>query len=134
MQAIIVNSSTSAIDGEWRKELLAWAEALGVDTKRATPTFILLKNTRGWRACFSLKRQRDGHDYIDPNTGRLAVDYGHARFDVAEGSWPNWFGSPTELPNVSAGHLLDALAAAADAAADLESAARIKANPGGVAL
>lgn len=129
MKAIIVDSNTDVIDGPLRQELISWARSLGVDTKRATAVFVLVETGRQtWSAVFSLKRQRDGHDYIDPNTGRLAVDYGYARFDVTEGSWPRWFGQPFELPEMRAGHLLDALAAARDAAAGLQAAVRFVAN------
>jgi uncharacterized membrane-anchored protein len=134
VKAIIVDSNTDVIDGPLRQELLSWAQGLGVDTKRATAMFVLVETGRQeWSAVFSLKRQRDNHDYIDPNTGRLAVDYGCARYSVAEGSWPRWFGIPLELPEMRAGHLLDVLAAARDAASALREAVWYIANQGGVA-
>jgi hypothetical protein len=128
MQAIIVDTGTDAIDGAWRTEMLDWARSLGLDTNLATARFVLIKGDQGWRACFSLKRQRDGHDYIDQSAGRLAVDYGVAQYDVPEGLWPRWFGQPFELPEMPAEHLLDVLAASGDAAWALRDAARSRGN------
>jgi hypothetical protein len=125
MKAIIVETSTDVIDGEMRTELLDWARGLGLDTKRATTQFVLTEGADGaWKAHFSLKRQRDGHDYIVPGTGRAATDFNAAVFEVAEGSWPRWFGQPEDLPLVRIAALMECLAIAASQGNELQQAAR----------
>lgn len=129
MKAIIVDTATSAIDEEWRLEMLDWARSLGVETSRATSAFVLLESGGGWTAHFSLKRlKQSGHSFVDHSTGRIAVDYGCFRAPVAADSWPRWFGLPIELPEIPAAHLLNILSAADDAAAALKAASFHK-NP-----
>lgn len=106
MKAIIVNTGGKYVD-DVRAELLDWARGLGVDTRIATATFVLIEDTDGWRAHFSIKRQRDGHDYVQPGTNRAATDYGLYVADVD--SWPTWFPQPDELPAMAAADLLEAL-------------------------
>jgi hypothetical protein len=118
LKVIIVDSSTSAIDGKLRNEMLDWARSLGVDTKVAKAQFAIAGNADGrcW-AHFSMKRQRDGHDYVLPDTNRVATDYGSFVVEVAQGSWPRWFGDPEDVPDVPVPALLeivDAVKAASD--------------------
>lgn len=122
MRVIIVDSATDKIDGGLRTELLDWARSLGVDTVRATSTFALTREADGSvNAHFSLKRQRDGHDYVLPDANRVAVDFGAAVVPVA-GSWPDWFGNPVEVPDMPISTLLETLAVADEARGNLASA------------
>lgn len=118
MKVIIVNAGTEHID-DVRTELLDWARGLGVDTRIATATFVLVEGVDGWRAHFSIKRQRDGRDYMQPGTNRVATDYGSYAVDVD--SWPTWFPAPDEAPEMAPADLLELLAVAADAASHLLS-------------
>lgn len=127
MKAIIVESATHLIDGGMRTELLNWAQSLGLDTARATTTFMLTSSAEGkWKAHFNLKRRRDGHDYVLPGTNRVAVDFNAAVYDVAEGSWPQWFGEPQDLPLVRLEALMECLAIAASQASELSAAAYLR--------
>jgi hypothetical protein len=118
VEAIIVNSGTEFID-DVRSEMLDWARGLGVDTRIATTTFVLIKDTDGWRAHFSLKRQRDGHDYVQPGSNRVAADYGI--YVVEVDAWPAWFPAPEEVPDMASSDLLELLSVAADAASHLRA-------------
>lgn len=125
MKVIIVDSSTSLVDGELRSELLDWAGALGIDTGRATPTFVLAPSADGRMfAHFSLKRRRDGRDYLLPDANRVAIDFGAAVVEVAGASWPRWFGQPVEAPDMPIATLLETLAVADEACGNLASTVR----------
>ena len=128
---IIVDSATSDIDGGGlRNELLEWARSLGVDTVRATPRFVLARTAEGgFAAHFSLKLQRDGHDYILPNANRVAVDFGAVTVEVAEGSWPSWFGEAVDVPDMPIPTLLEALAVADESRNNMTSAIWRRRNP-----
>jgi hypothetical protein len=120
VKAIIVQTSTDDIDGEMRTELLDWARGLGLDTKLSTARFVLTESVEGgWKAHFSLKRQRDGHDYVLPGTNRAATDFNAVVFDVAEGSWPSWFAQPEEIPTIQLKALMECLAIADSQANEL---------------
>lgn len=119
MKAIIVNTGGKYVD-DVRTELLDWARGLGVDTRVATATFVLIEDTDGWRAHFSIRRQRDGHDYVQPGTNRSATDYGLYVADVD--SWPTWFPVPDDVPDMAAADLLEVLDVAAAQESDIRSA------------
>lgn len=134
MKIIIVESGTSDIDYEMRQEMLDWAKDLGVDTKRAATAFVLAETPEGgWRAHFSMKQQRDGHDYVLPGTNRVATDYGSFVVDLTEGGWPRWFGAPDEIQPVPIPALLEVLAAAAGARLQLHVTHRRRDKLTGVA-
>lgn len=116
MRIVIVETDTSDIDAEMRQELLIWASGIGLDTKRAGQRFVLTENAAGWwDAHFTIRRQRDGHDYVLPGTGRLAVDYGAKVLIAPMNDWPRWFGQPDDVPDMPIADLLELLDVAADA-------------------
>lgn len=117
MKAIIVHTNTKAVD-DVRAELLDWARGLGLDTRLATTTFVLIAGDDGWRAHFSLKRQRDGRDYMEPGANRVATDFGCYVVDVD--SWPAWFPDAENVPDMAAAELLELLAVAAESASHLK--------------
>lgn len=128
---IIVDSATSEIDKDGlRTELLDWAGALGVDTVHATPRFALTRTTDGrFMAHFSMKLQRDGHDYILPNANRVAVDFGSVVIEVENESWPRWFGEAVEVPDMPIPMLLETLAVADEARSNMASAIWLRRHP-----
>lgn len=123
MKVIIVDSATDLIDAGERPQLLDWARDLGVDINRATPRFVLTPAEAGGAiAHFSLKRQRDGHDYVLPNTNRVAVDFAAFAVEVPQGSWPRWFGESVDVPDMPIATLLEVLAVADEARSNMASA------------
>lgn len=120
MKAIIVDTGNDHVD-DVRRELLDWAEGLGVDVRNVSSTFLLLQIEQKWRAVFSIRRKRDGHDYVVPGTNRLATDYGSYAVDVE--SWPSWFPPPSEVPLMTAANMLELLDIAAEAEGSLRSGA-----------
>lgn len=116
MKAIIVNSGTGHVD-DVRLELLEWARNLGVDARRAKATFVLIQDADGWRGHFSMKRQRDGHDYVEPGANRVATDFGI--FVVPVESWPEWFPVADTVPDIAAADLLELLDVADEQALQL---------------
>lgn len=128
MKVIIVATGTRYVDAE-RSKLLDWAVALGVDTKRAKPTFVLIEDASGWRAHFAIKLRRDGEnfDYVLPGANRVATDY--EGFSAAVTSWPQWFPEPDEIPDMSAAALLQALEVAGAQALSIESQLRFPIEP-----
>jgi hypothetical protein len=130
MKAIIVDSATSNIDGDGlRSELLKWAQSIGVDTVRATPRFVIARTPEGIAAHFSMKLQRDGHDYTLPNANRVAVDFGSVIVPVENDSWPSWFGEAVEVPEMPIPTLLETLAVADEAGSNMASAIWNRRNP-----
>jgi hypothetical protein len=127
---IIVDSATSSIDGDGlRSELLKWAQSLGIDTIHATPRFVIARTPEGIAAHFSMKLQRDGHDYILPNANRVAVDFGSVVVPVENDSWPGWFGEAVDVPDMPIPTLLEVLAVADEARSNMASAIWNRCNP-----
>jgi hypothetical protein len=124
MRIVIVETDTGDIDADMRHELLTWARALGLDTKQACTRFVLTEAPEGWwTAHFSLRRQRDGRNYVLPGADRLAVDYGTFVRNAPMNDWPRWFADPDEIPDMPIPELLEALDVAATARRHLSGVA-----------
>jgi hypothetical protein len=137
VRVIIVESGTRHID-DVRREMLTWAEDLGVNTKKAMATFLLAEDDLGyWSAHFSIKRgpagDPNGPDIIIPGTNRLDVDYGGAVFPVKWASWPKWFGTPEDISATPVPALLELLAIAESARLQLRVAHHRRSNLGVIA-
>lgn len=125
MKVVIVETGTSDVDAEMRDELLTWARSLGLDTKIAATRFVLAEDPAGyWCAHFSLKRQKDGRDYVMPGTNRVAVDYDSFIRISPMNDVPRWFPQVDEVPDMPIAALLEALDVAADARLQLRVASR----------
>lgn len=132
MKLIIVDTTIHEIDAV-RGEVLDWARALGVNTKKAKPLFILAQDDNGaWRAHFSLKRGPDGNpdgpDLVREGTNRVESDYGCYVVDVEQGSWPRWFPAAEEMPDVAVPLLLEAMDIADGAESSVRTAMRHRAG------